>query len=325
MKVSVIIPYYNPDGDRETWKLLIRAIRSARDSLSQDCDCEIVVVNDGSGSNPDLSSVKGLPVRYIDIPHRMLGGARNAGMDNASGDIITFLDADDIYYPGALTPCIKAMQELDADLIGFGMIRVKDSGNCLKAPKGKPAFSRPVTGSAYMRDHDLYGSACRYLIRTSFIRSHGLRFMENAYIEDEEFTPRMMYLAQRYSETQYPVYAYCIRKGSIIMESSHSRIETRQADTLKALSHLVAFRGEHMSQPHEGLDRKINTLAMDHLRRTLRRDDWRDVISAQKDALRDMGLYPLQGNRSFGFTLYRLLSRNMTGLTFLRLIERFYI
>ena len=324
MKTSVIIPYYNPSGDQELNNLLVRAIRSASDNLESVCDHEILVVNDGSPSAPVLDSVHDISaVRYIYRSHGMLGAARNTGILNATGSIITFLDADDCFFPGALAPCIRKMEESGADLLGFGIERIMAGKTIPAFSSNAPVFDAPVTGEEYMRTHNLFGSSCRYLISSKFIESNGLRFMENAFIEDEEFTTRMMFLSQRYIDTRFPVYAYCIRKGSIITDLSSTKTNAKSADTIKALSSLVNFRAQHQSEPHQGLDRKINWLALDHLRRTLRRKDWKDAIPVQTKALKSLGLFPLPSrDRSFKFRLFSRLSGCKAGLYLLHFAEK---
>lgn len=323
MILSVIIPYYNPDGDPQTDAMLKRAVISARDNLDGIADYEIIVVNDGSQSDPEPAFDTPV-IRYIRREHGMLGAARNTGIENARGEYISFLDADDIYLPGTLGHCLRAIREYDADLLGFGMKRISP-GDRAESPSGAPCFNDPVTGDEFMSAHNLPGSSCRYIIRMSLIKDHGLRFMENAFIEDEEFTPRLMFFSQRYVETAYPVYGYCIRSGSIITSSSARMIQARSADTLKALDRLINFRSEHESSPHTGLDRKISYLALDHIRRTLRRNDWRSSSREQISSLTSMGLFPLKCSKSSpGFRLYSLLSRCGAGRLLLRLADKIY-
>ena len=324
MKISVIIPYYNPTGDTKTEMMLRRAVISASENLCKAYDYEIIVVNDGSPSDPSLDSLIGLPLKYVSRPHGMLGAARNTGIENATGQIITFLDADDCYFPNSLAPCIEHMISSGADLLGFGMVRIEGVPD-IRQTQSKPEFDSPVTGDSFMLNHILPGSACRYLISASLIERHHLRFMENAYIEDEEFTPKLVFLSRRYVNTDFPVYAYCIRSGSIITDVSPQMLQAKSEHTLKALSNLISFRDEHADEPHRGLDRKISILAMDHIRRTLRRNDWRAVISQQIDALAQMNLFPLKfNNGTAGFKLFSLLSRYRIGLSLLHLAEKKY-
>lgn len=322
MKVSVIVPYYNPDSSPLLEQLLTRAVQSASDNLT-DIPHEIIIVNDGSPSDPAIPSHPA--VRYIRKEHGMLGSARNTGICNATGNVVCFLDADDFYYPQSLAICLKAMEQTQADLLGFGMVRTAGTGAGNTPASREPVFIGPMTGNDYMRRNNLPGSSCRYLISMSLIRDYNLRFMENAFIEDEEFTPRLMHFSKRYVETTFPVYAYCIRQGSIITSDSQALVQAKSDDTLKALSNLLAFKEQHLSEPHDGLDRKISFLAMDFLRLTLRRNDWKETIRPAKDSLRAIGLYPLNcSGYPLKYSLFSLLSRSMAGLRLLHLIEKSY-
>ncbi|MBO7589630.1 MAG: glycosyltransferase [Bacteroidaceae bacterium] len=322
--ISVIIPYYNPDGDLSADALLLRAVSSAVSNLEGLFPYEILVINDGSPSDPSPEVLETAGLRYFRCPHGRLGAARNYGIDNASGDIVTFLDADDYYFQGSLAPCIRAMSDTGADLLGFGMRKTENMNGTDNPVRREPVFEGPVTGNAYMSRHNLSGSACRYLISASLIRENGLRFMENVFIEDEEFTPRMVWLSRRFVNTSFPVYAYCIHPGTITTSSSRERNDEKATHTIIALRHLINFRDRHIDEPHEGLDRKINYLSLDHLRRTLRRKEWKEVIRHQKEELSRMGLFPLQ-DKGYppGFRLYSLLSRSRTGLHLLHLAEKF--
>lgn len=83
MKISVVIPYYNGK------KYIYKAIESCHSN-----DMEIIVVDDNA---PDPFSYEGQqPVKIIRLAKNVgQGMARNAGLDAASGDWITFLDQDD--------------------------------------------------------------------------------------------------------------------------------------------------------------------------------------------------------------------------------------
>lgn len=83
MQLSVIIPYYNGK------QYIHQAIASCHHS-----DMEIIVVDDCS---PDPFKYDGSqPVKVIRLPENVgQGMARNAGMDAAQGEWITFMDQDD--------------------------------------------------------------------------------------------------------------------------------------------------------------------------------------------------------------------------------------
>jgi cellulose synthase/poly-beta-1,6-N-acetylglucosamine synthase-like glycosyltransferase len=95
MLVSVIIPVFNQRGT------LLRAVQSA---LSQrDVETEVIVVDDGStdGSVDALKPVLG-QIRYARQPNAGVAAARNLGMSWATGEFISFLDADDYWLDGFL-------------------------------------------------------------------------------------------------------------------------------------------------------------------------------------------------------------------------------
>jgi glycosyltransferase involved in cell wall biosynthesis len=93
-KVSVIIPTYNRrDFIRE-------ALASV---LAQSCqDFELIVVDDGSTDGTE-SAVREFPyTRYIFQENRGVSAARNVGVGLSSGELIAFLDSDDLWQPRKL-------------------------------------------------------------------------------------------------------------------------------------------------------------------------------------------------------------------------------
>lgn len=89
--VSVIIPCHNGAN------YLAQALESA----AQKGVAEIIVVDDGSTDNT-AEIARGFGCRLCQIPHSGLSAARNAGIGQARGDFILFLDHDDILLPDAV-------------------------------------------------------------------------------------------------------------------------------------------------------------------------------------------------------------------------------
>src|SRR5437667_12630279 len=103
--VSVVIPCYN--GER----YLAEAIESV---LAQRYEpLEIIVVDDGSTDrSAEVARHFGDAVQYVCQPHAGAAAARNRGVGLATGDLIAFLDADDVWTEGRLA---RQVQVLEAD------------------------------------------------------------------------------------------------------------------------------------------------------------------------------------------------------------------
>ncbi len=92
--VSVIIPTYNRAN------FLSEALESV---FSQSCQgFEVIVVDDGSTDETSQIVSKFPQVIYIRQQHKGVASARNLGIKYAKGDLITFLDSDDLWLPKKL-------------------------------------------------------------------------------------------------------------------------------------------------------------------------------------------------------------------------------
>jgi glycosyltransferase involved in cell wall biosynthesis len=131
--VSVIVPVYN--GER----YLAEAIQSV---LNQDYrDIEVVVVDDGSTDRSSEIAEQFAVTRIIRQLNAGAGAATNTGIENARGDILTFIDADDLWEPGTLARRVARFHN-DPDLdMTHGMVLEFVSPDL--GPEGT-ATARPV-------------------------------------------------------------------------------------------------------------------------------------------------------------------------------------
>ncbi len=101
--ISVILTTY------ERRELLARALASV---LAQTLtDREVIVVDDGS-TDGTVEFLAAQPVTSIRIAHSGNPAVvRNAGLKRAQGELITFLDSDDIWRPSALAELAQALYQ----------------------------------------------------------------------------------------------------------------------------------------------------------------------------------------------------------------------
>lgn len=102
--LSVVIPTWNRA------RLVCEAVESA---LAQGEGVEVVVVDDGStdGTADYLEARFRSRIKLLRLPRRRgVGAARNAGVRRASGELLAFLDSDDLWLPGKLDAELGAFE-----------------------------------------------------------------------------------------------------------------------------------------------------------------------------------------------------------------------
>ena len=91
------------------------------------------MVDDGSTDNSpaicDDFAARYDNIRVIHQENKGLSGARNAGMNVARGELITFVDSDDSLHPEMLERLFRQMEETGADISSAGT----DTGNMSEA------------------------------------------------------------------------------------------------------------------------------------------------------------------------------------------------
>jgi len=107
MKLSIIIPVYRVE------KTLRRCVESI--TSQSYTDYEIILVDDGSpdscGQICDGLSERDSRIRVIHQANGGLSAARNAGIDIAAGEYITFVDSDDTIASGTLSDLTGILEE----------------------------------------------------------------------------------------------------------------------------------------------------------------------------------------------------------------------
>jgi glycosyltransferase involved in cell wall biosynthesis len=120
--ISVIVPVYNVE------KYLERCVQSVMNQTYK--RLEIILVDDGANdSSPQICDQLALIDKRIQVIHKPNGGlssARNAGVEKATGDFITFIDSDDWIALDTYEYCIKLLDEKKADVVQYNYIMINE-------------------------------------------------------------------------------------------------------------------------------------------------------------------------------------------------------
>ena len=210
--ISVIVPVYQAES------LLPQCVESV---LSQTfSDWELLLVDDGSrDGSPALCDSYAAREPRIRVFHKPNGGvssARNLGLEQAAGQCIAFLDADDAFEPAALETLWYLREKAGADSAGCAHFKVQANGQQqteLLLPAGiyeaaaiREKILWPLTGDR-LRPPLFNGFIWRFLFDAAILRDNAITF-EGAYLEDELFLMEYFSNARRLAVTDRPLYRY---------------------------------------------------------------------------------------------------------------------
>ncbi|WP_375492069.1 glycosyltransferase [uncultured Jatrophihabitans sp.] len=119
--VSVVIPYFEAQHDLD---LVLSALTQQTHPAAA---IEVVVVDDGSATPPDVGAAGALPVQVLAQPDEgfRAARARNLGAAAAHGDVLVFLDCDTVPEPGFLAE-IARLPAVCPDVVAAGRRRHVD-------------------------------------------------------------------------------------------------------------------------------------------------------------------------------------------------------
>ena len=199
-KVSVIIPVYNAE------KYLEQCVGSVMNQTLK--DIEIICVDDGSPDN-SLEVLKKLQsqddrVKIISQPNGGAGAARNNGLRNATGEYLSFLDADDFFEPDMLEEAVAAADKYKADFVVFNsdqyhmdkekFVEVPWVLRTADIPPYMPVSYRQLTDNVFKT---FVGWAWDKLYRRSFVMEHDIWYQEQRTTNDMLFVFTALVTAKR--------------------------------------------------------------------------------------------------------------------------------
>lgn len=243
-RISVILPAYNAAAFLEA---AVQSVQAQRFT-----DWELIIVEDGAQDDTasicDRLALHDARIRVIHKANAGVSSARNDGIDAARGELIAFLDADDLYEPEYLDEMLRAMDGCKAKSAACGFSWLYPDGSMVSAGAPMPAglhdrkavqqgFVLPLLHDRLSADLTL-GAIWRCLFRTSLLREHGIRF-SGAYLEDEIFLIAYYSLEENLVCVDKPLYRYFQNPASVTHRYLADYAQTF-ARALEAKTQLVA-------------------------------------------------------------------------------------
>lgn len=208
-KISIIIPVYNVE------QYLSGCLDSVLAQTYQ--NFEAVCINDGSLDNSlailEEYAQKDERIKIISQKNKGLSGARNTGLDNASGDYIFFLDSDDYLHPQTLELLLQAIFKDNANLAVCQMKTTHQLYHHIDAKlvAKTQSFENPLK-KVFKEGLKVKTSACNKLYHKELIGK--TRFIEGIIWEDAPFSAVILDRAQKIVVVDEDLYFYYMSETS---------------------------------------------------------------------------------------------------------------
>lgn len=181
--VSVIIPAYNSE------KTLLQTVDSVLNQTYQ--NLELIVINDGSTDNTlaQLETVEDSRLKVFSYQNGGLATARNRGIERASGDYLTFIDADDLWTPEKVEQQVDALQKQPDAGVAYSWTRAMDSTGTLFYDGNSESY----TGDVYapLLRCNFITSGSNVMITKAAIATSGIFDSTLRYCEDWDYYLRL--------------------------------------------------------------------------------------------------------------------------------------
>lgn len=240
MQISVIVPVYN------VIDYLEECVESILSQTVQSYECILVDdgSTDGSGELCDKLLQTDDRIRVIHKENGGLSDARNAGVEEATGKYILFMDSDDFYVSkSCFDILLKHAEDSDADVVCFNYARYDTEKRWLG--KGVIDFSgvQEEKNTEKIREHLVYNnsyqsSACIKMVKTDLLKDNGFFFEKGILSEDIEWSAKLLLSTKKITYCNDIFYAYRVRNASI----THTIRKKSVLDQLYIIKKLLDYK-----------------------------------------------------------------------------------
>lgn len=235
LKYSLIVPVYNVQ------KYIEKCISSI---LDQDyANYEIIIVDDGSTDKSAeiidrIANLNRDKIVSIHQENKGLGGARNTGLEKATGKYVWFIDSDDTIAPYSLKHLDEFIQKQEVDILVFDRVAIDELGNEMETEVGVD-FEHEDIFSLEKNPQMLYmsPSACNKIFRKELFEKTKICFPDKIWFEDLYTIPKLYLQADKMGYLHESLYLYLQRDGSIM----NNRSVEKNIDITTAANEIITY------------------------------------------------------------------------------------
>lgn len=237
--ISVVVPVYDVE------KYLYDCVDSI---LTQSfTDLELILVDDGSPDNcPSICDEYEKSDKRVKVIHQKnqgLSAARNAGINVAVGEYITFIDSDDMIHQEYLKMLYDTLIYNGGEVAITRFQLFSNPGdldlhNSIPTKRNDIVYTNTEACKLLYLENNQYKisiAACGKLFKRSLFC--GIRFPEGKLHEDQFTTYKLLYRANRIVVSDTILYFYRKNEDSI----TQRRFNTKRYDDVQGISEAIAF------------------------------------------------------------------------------------
>lgn len=250
--VSIVVPVYNAAD------YLPQLLESVKGQTFQ--DYELILVDDGSSDKSleilENYRTKDPRIRVIHQENSGASAARNRGIEEARGEYLSFLDADDEIEPDMLQEMVMNSKKSQSELIVCGMyLDIMDQKGQVMDSSLMAEPAQVVVGNQEIRkyviktmDTSIMYSPCNKLYLTSIVKNYSIRMRTDISIgEDLVFNLQYLKYTNVLSMIPYGYYHYYQRAAG---QNLMAQFRQNKADIMEEWVQSLYTFADGLSDPY---------------------------------------------------------------------------
>lgn len=239
-RFSIVVPVYNVEDYLE---------KCVNSILNQEYkDYELVLVDDGStdksGAICDrlvLENKDKISIKVIHQENEGLGGARNTGLANATGEYVWFIDSDDSIKENALEEINAYIEKNQVQMVVFDYCTIDENDKIMETVscfnKTDEVFSLQNCPEMLFMPN----SAWNKVYKRSLFEKVNVKFPDREWFEDLSTVIKLYPFIDRVGYINQGFYLYLQRSGSIMF----SKNIDRNREIISAVDSVIRFYKEN--------------------------------------------------------------------------------